>query len=277
MKAVILYLPVWCVGYDRFLSLNRDTQSILILGKSITDQYRPFQKDLRALDPYEARDLLRWKTGLRIEVLEKGNKEYLQGVTCVVMPDEDISREVAKLLPSDIEITFDNSIFLRWDQTSAKKHQEVESAKVIPADKFFIEADKRLVEEADRSPDLWRQVAGMIFDDENGVLMLRHNTIVPSFEELFFYGDPRGQFQKGVHVELSLADHVEATMVSISACRGIKLKGKSMFVTTFPCPPCGKMIAHSGIMKLYFKEGYAMLDSEKLLQAKGVEIFRVEF
>jgi dCMP deaminase len=116
----------------------------------------------------------------------------------------------------------------------------------------------------------------MIFD-EDGFLMLRHNTIVPSFEQLFFYGDPRGQFKKGIHVELSLAEHVESTMVSICACKGTRLEGKSMFINTFPCPPCGKMIAHSGIKRLYYKEGYAMLDSEEILQTKGVEIFRVEF
>jgi dCMP deaminase len=277
-KAIVLYLPVWCAGYEKFLSLHDDAETILILGRSVTHQYRPFQKDLRALDPWEVFDFLNWKYPSKdIDVLELDDAASLGGLTHVVMPEEDISHEVAKMLPSDIEVTFDNSIFLRWDATSAKKHREVESATIIPADEFFIEADKRLAEEAEKSPDLWRQIAGMIFDEEKGVLMLRHNTIAPSFEELFFYGDPRGQFQKGVEVELSIADHVEAPMVAQAACRGIKLKGTSMFITTFPCPPCGHMLAHSGIKRLFFKEGYAMLDSEKVLTARGVELIRVEF
>jgi dCMP deaminase len=48
-----------------------------------------------------------------------------------------------------------------------------------------------------------------------------------------------------------------------------------MFVTDFPCPPCAKLIAGAGIAKLYFVEGYAVLDGQDVLEAAGVEIVQV--
>jgi dCMP deaminase len=63
----------------------------------------------------------------------------------------------------------------------------------------------------------------------------------------------------------------------MAARRGISLEGKSMYVTTFPCPACGKLVAFSGIKNIYFKDGYAMLDSEDILKSQGVGIFQVQF
>lgn len=276
MKILILYLPVWCAGYEKFLSKHLDAEKIFILGRSITHEFRSFQKDLRALEPSEAQDLLKWKFPEKDIFVFENEDNPFEGVTTIVMPDDDISHYLLKRIPPHIEVLFDNSIFLRWDSDNAKKCKKVESAEVISATTFFREMDARLDEEAQKSPDLYRQIAGVIFDD-SGALLLRHNQCVPSFEELFFVGDPRGQFQKGVNVELSIFLHVEAGLIAQAANLGICLKDKSMYVTTFPCPPCGKLIAFSGIKKLFFKEGYAMLDSEEVLKYRGVEIFQIQF
>ena len=49
-----------------------------------------------------------------------------------------------------------------------------------------------------------------------------------------------------------------------------------MYVTVFPCPPCAKLIAYSGIKRLYCGGGYAVLDGEEVLKSNGVEIYFVE-
>jgi dCMP deaminase len=49
-----------------------------------------------------------------------------------------------------------------------------------------------------------------------------------------------------------------------------------MYVTTFPCPPCAKMIAFSGVKKLYYAGGYGVLDGEAIMKSKGVEIIFVD-
>ena len=48
-----------------------------------------------------------------------------------------------------------------------------------------------------------------------------------------------------------------------------------MYMTDFPCPPCAKLIAGAGVAKLYFREGYAVLDGRDVLEAAGVEIVQV--
>ena len=68
----------------------------------------------------------------------------------------------------------------------------------------------------------------------------------------------------------------EAQLVAAAAKQGISLEGASMYVTTFPCPPCAKLVAYSGIKKLYYADGYGVLDGERVLKSQGVEIVFVK-
>ncbi len=70
--------------------------------------------------------------------------------------------------------------------------------------------------------------------------------------------------------------HSEAGAIAEAARKGISLEGADLYVTTFPCPPCGKLIAYSGIKRVFYKNGYGVLDSERILKDKGVEIIKVE-
>ncbi|NCS97095.1 MAG: deoxycytidylate deaminase, partial [Candidatus Pacebacteria bacterium] len=87
--------------------------------------------------------------------------------------------------------------------------------------------------------------------------------------------DPRNSFHKGEHIELSTAIHAEAALIADAAKKGISLEGTQLYVTTFPCPACAKLIACSGITKLYFSEGYSMLDGEKILNDAGVLLSKI--
>ena len=88
----------------------------------------------------------------------------------------------------------------------------------------------------------------------------------------YLVGDPRANLHKGVGLELSTATHAEARLIGEAARAGKATEGATMFVTDFPCPPCAKLIAAAGIAKLYFIEGYAVLDGQDVLDAAGVEI-----
>jgi dCMP deaminase len=47
-------------------------------------------------------------------------------------------------------------------------------------------------------------------------------------------------------------------------------------VTDFPCPPCAKLLAAADIERLYYREGYAVLDGEAVLEAAGVEVVQAQ-
>jgi dCMP deaminase len=49
-----------------------------------------------------------------------------------------------------------------------------------------------------------------------------------------------------------------------------------LYVTVFPCPPCAKLIAYSGIKNVYCGGGYGVLDGEDILKSRGVKVFFVE-
>ena len=114
-----------------------------------------------------------------------------------------------------------------------------------------------------------------MFRDGKAILTA-YNAAVPDQYMPYIEGDPRSDFHKGVNVELSTSFHAEARLIAEAAQKGICLEGVEMYATTFPCPPCAKLIAYSGVKKLYYADGYGVLDGERILKDRGVEIIFVE-
>ena len=72
----------------------------------------------------------------------------------------------------------------------------------------------------------------------------------------------------------SLVPQAFASIIA-EAARSV-LEGASIYLSVFPCPDCAKLIAHSGIKKVYFSGGHASFDGEVNLRAEKVEIIFVE-
>jgi len=140
-------------------------------------------------------------------------------------------------------------------------------------------ADRKLMGLAESSSklstDWWRQVGSVVVKDGK-VLLEAYNQSYPSknySNEVF--GDPRSNFDAGEKIELSKFIHSEAYLISTAAKKGLSLDGSSIYVTTFPCPVCSKLIANAGIAEVYFKEGYSLLDAEDIFKAKNIKIIKV--
>jgi dCMP deaminase len=129
-------------------------------------------------------------------------------------------------------------------------------------------------DEAAHSVDWWRQV-GAALRLPDGRVLSAHNEHHPHPLSAYAVGDPRSNFFKGVHLEISTATHAEARIIADAARAGVATEGAVMYVTDFPCPPCAKLIAAAGIAKLYFRTGYAVADGEEVLAAAGVELVQV--
>jgi dCMP deaminase len=129
-------------------------------------------------------------------------------------------------------------------------------------------------EEAEKSSDWWRRVGSVIIKNEK-IIIAAHNEHLPSQHSPYVNGDPRNNFHKGVHLELGTSIHSEAGAISQAAKDGLSLDGAEIYVSTFPCPPCAKLIACSGIRKVYYRVGYGVLDGESILKQYGVEIIKV--
>lgn len=276
MKTVIVaYVPVLHQGYIDFFT-EFPYSDILIMGRTLTHHHRSFQKDIRALTPYAARlavDSLGIFESAR--VIEESSLELLRPYQEIVLPDEDISHEFAEKYCTEKRVMFGKT-FLRWDSQSAKAHKEIEDVSEIDLDPEGQDLLEKILIESQKSPDQYRQVAAAVFK-EGEFCYVSHNKIVPLIYTYFYEGDPRSQFKKGVNIDLSLALHAEQGFITWAARnKGISLEGATVILTDFPCPTCAKLLAYSGIKKVYYLKGYAVVDGERILRDKDVEICKIK-
>jgi len=279
MKEIILaYIPVLHQGYRQFFKkyFSR-VQVIYLFGNELIQEFDHLsRKDIRALNPNDVKRAIQsWHLFSEVRIADyKVLSDIKSAKLTVIMPDEDECRELSEKYLNGCDIEFD-SIFLRWDKSKSLAQKEVNCDRIVPFEGFVSEMLFFAIEEAKKAPNWWRQVGAVVARDRK-ILLTGYNRQVPSSRMPYIEGDPRGFFKKGLHIELTTDMHAEARIISEAANKGISLKGADLFVTTFPCPPCAKLVAYSGIKRCYFNSGYAMLDGERILRSQGVEIIFVK-
>ena len=278
---VILYAPAFHEGYLRFLKANSQKDIYIVSDKilsEITTDIPYYGRDFRAVS---SQHMLKVFRALRInkEVneldmvgIENINKDRPK----VIMPDEDISHEIAKRFFPNLEINFE-SIFLRWDKKISTTEFAVRPDRVISKKEFDRELICQAITEGGKSSDWWRQI-GAIAVRDGRVLISAHNTHMPRPDNVDVLGDPRSNFEAGdaSTIGLSTAMHAEAGVVAEAARQGLSLEGAHLYITTFPCPNCARLLARSGVKKVFYNKGYSLLDAEEILKIADVEIVMVD-
>lgn len=274
-KVIVAYVPVLHQGYRTLLENNPSFHSLYILNDDILAAFRSVQKDLRRLKPQLVRQsLTSWNLLDEIvvadaTVLRRLNKQDVS----VLMPDEDISHELAESLFPLATVEY-APIFLRWDRANSNSRDPVSADEEINEDeltKIFFDLAEG---ESRKSSDIWRRVGAVLA--RNGKLLIKtHNTSTPTPHSSWMFGDPRNNFSKGVTTDKTVFIHAEAKLIGKMARIGEVADGTDLYVTTFPCPSCAMLIAESGIKCVYFNDGYATLDGLNVLKAADVKIIRV--
>jgi dCMP deaminase len=306
----VAYVPVLHDGYRRFVERHAAGRALYLIGPELYSDYRPLAKDIRAL-PAElaARSIAAWGVCSQVSVLDEagartlserlrggaaparpeaggrssdeqssGERSLFGSPGAIVMPDEDVSHRVADRFFERCMVLYD-TVFLRWDRTRTTQLLQPRArswtdAERAGGDPLLAELSAGAAAAAGRSVDWWRQV-GAALRLPSGETLSAANEHLPHRLSPYAAGDPRANFYKGVALELSTATHAEAALIARVAREGKATAGASMFVSDFPCPPCAKLIAGAGVAKLYFVDGYAVLDGEDVLAAAGVEIVQI--
>ena len=274
-QVLVVYVPVVHEGYHQFFSRFPDAKELWLIGRDLAHELRALQKDLRALEPTQVKKLLdAWQRFNKIEVLTPQNLLRLQQTPAqLVFANDEISRHLVKKYFAGHRVLFDTT-FLMWDEKSSLKENELQEYITISSKEFDQKMLQLAVAESVKSGDWWRHVGGGILKD-GAVLLKAHNQHVPTEYEVYYEGDPRANFHKGEYLKVSTAIHVEAYLIAQAAKQGISLEGADLYATHFPCPVCAKQVAYSGIKRVFFREGYSVLDGEKVLRANGVELIKV--
>lgn len=274
-EAVVAYVPVLHEGYRRFVESHGRGRPLYLIGPELYADYRPLAKDIRALDASLAAAAIdAWGICSSVAVLdEQGAAALAAEAPSITLPAEDVSYQVVERFFPRCAVTYD-TVFLRWDKSKSVQLLEPRAVREAGEDEAFADIAGAAEEAAGRSVDWWRQVgAAARFAD--GTIASAANEHNPHPLSAYAAGDPRSNFYKGVHLELSTATHAEARLIAEAARDGRSTAGAVIYVTDFPCPPCAKLLAAAGVARVYFRTGYAVLDGQDVLEAAGVEVVRV--
>lgn len=277
-KIILAYVPVLHQGYWQFFQKYASkVQALYLFGEELIQEFDHLsRKDIRALAPEQIKQAIEsWRLFSEVCVADYKVLNAIQSIKpTIIMPNEDECRELAEKHFGDCIVKFD-SVFLRWDKTKSIAQKKVNCDRIVPFEGFIAEMMSCANEEAKKASNWWRQIGAVIARDKE-ILLTGYNCQMPSPRMPYVEGDVRSFFKKGLHVELTTDMHAEARVISEAAMRGISIKDADLYITTFPCPPCAKLVAYSGIKRCYFKTGYAMLDGERTLRSQEVEIILVK-
>lgn len=269
MTQVLLYLPVIHAGYLAFLARHAPAP-VLLLGASFADEFPALRKEIRALSPASA------AAYVGAVVVERDDLPGAVDADVLVVPDEELMREVVTRyrLDEGRTVVYDRT-FLRWDRSWSLARRPASFDGTVAVDELSRTLMLRATEAAAHASDWWRQVGAVAVRDGR-ILDVAHNEHRPTEYSPYLDGDPRNDFQRGVRADLSTAIHAEALLVARAARTGVPLAGADLYVSTFPCPSCARLLAESAFRRVYFAGPYAVLDGDAILRAAGVELIWVD-
>lgn len=274
MEAVFAYIPVVHAGTLAFFRQYQDVDIVLldnVKGKEVTPY---LERDMRALSAEEIKTELFGHGFKKVSVVPQENLGiHLASYSRVIVPqDEILDVFLTQFAPHITPIRV--NAFLRWTKQISTTEFEVPSDREITHEAFAQELLLTLTEEAQKSPDWWRQIGAAIVKD--GVVVVQtHNKHYPSEHALTIDGDPRSNLDAGQGPGVYLSIHAEAWAIARAAKQGIKTDGADIYVTTFPCPSCARALVEAGIRRVFYAKGYSLLDAENILKSAEVEIVLV--
>ncbi len=272
--AIIAYIPVLHRGYLEFIRSKKPDAIFLITEELVTtfdkELAGTLRRDLRSIDTVSMISILK---SLNLAKTVKVLSDDIVVVEEIFAPNDFVVEETMKRLFPNIIYQKEN-IFLRWEWNSVFKEVEPLS-QVISLEKFDLEFMDKARTLAEKSSDWWRQVGAVIIGDRIINPLTAFNHHLPNEQSSYVNGDPRSIFKPGEHIEMSLAIHAEASVICRAANKGVSLSGTSLYVTTFPCPVCARLILESGIKKVYYHHGYSRLDAKDILESGEVQMFHI--
>lgn len=268
---IIAYVPALHRGYLELV--NRHPGATFgILGRSVLALFPQLARDCRALSPDEARLCLA-AIFPSVVVLDLPMLRVIaREATKIVMPHEDVMIELVEEYFTGNAIVWETA-FLRWDRRRLETPRKLET-ETITEDSFVRWMMSEVSDFAAGSSDWWRQVGAFLVIGGQ-VIGRATNRHLPTVYTPYIDGDPRSSFDAGERFDLSSAIHAEASLIARMAKSGRSVEGATIYVTTFPCPACAYLIAECGIRRLYYRDGYSLVNGERILVNAGVQVVKV--
>lgn len=281
-KIAIAYIPVLHKGYLSFLEevTKKGIDRIYLVSDDILASHEELdyihRKDrLRALPHDAVKAMVQQLTPATVASLTISTiMGLLDERVAIVTPREDINEFIIETYFGGHQVEKLNT-FLRWNKENVGE-TDAPNTPEVSLTEFEKEIAARVLHESTKSADWWRQVGAAIIKDEK-IIALAHNEHMPEKELPNILGDTRSMFKKGVNIEYVTTAHAEVAAIGDAAKAGVSTEGATLFTTDFPCPYCARLIAKSGIKKIYYEKGYAVLGGDNFFNDMGIEVNRVNF
>ena len=245
-KILIAMVPVIHIKYLELFKKYPD--HLYILGNTLLekwDKFKNLRRDLRTIDQKTIFNFIKKSDILKkVDLLTLDNLKDITDAEniSIIMPDEDVSRWFAEEFLSNKKVEFE-SVFLRWNKPVSTQELEVANDRIITQKKIHKELIDKANELKEKSANWWRQIGALITDEKGIIILSAFNRHVPTQENMAVYGDLRICFNAGENHHLSNSIHAEASLIGKAAKDGISLNNTNLYVTTFPCPTCAKLVA----------------------------------
>lgn len=269
---IVGFFPVIHRGYTNLLARYPDAD-VCVLDNTIFERFTYLKKDIRRLEASEIVLLLHGlKRNASLISVQRFTNLLKDETEELVLFDDDISHQLVEEYSPKARIRFE-SAFLRWDRSNTTSEHAIQNVAELHERELGHHVTAQLYDEAAKSSDWWRHVAAGFI--QNGKLIAYHNNSNPHEYSVWIDGDPRITTHQGADLDVSVFSHAEATLIASCARNGIETQEKELFVTTFPCSNCARLIAAAGFSACYFIEGYANLDGQRILETANVKIIRI--
>ncbi len=272
--ATLAYVPVVHKGTLDFYTKYPGKIYLIDNTAGATD-YVYFERDMRALPAKSIAAELGTHGFNDVVVLapQELARAGESGLAIIAPHDEAVRFFVEKYAP-ELAVEYVQA-FMRWNKNISTQEFVVPPHRTLTHDAFAREVIVNLQSVAQHSSDWWRQVAAAIVKDGT-VLFSDYNRHLPGAHAPYINGDPRSNFDAGQHPDIYTSIHAESALIARAAREGVALKGADIYVTTFPCSVCGRLIREAGVARVFYEKGYSTIDAEELLTQAGIEIIKVE-
>lgn len=294
MKILIVYIPVLHRGYLNLFEKEEPTH-VFLISEGIVDFFAKThdylsRSFLHALPVEYIQSTLENQQNLSVTVLTVDNmddfykalEQLKEDGSEIILPKEDISDYFIEnyLSDTDVSIRISDEYFLRWNKHSVMSQRVPNPDEIVeelPFDTSKIVSAG--INAASYSADWWRQVGAVLFDEETGdIIFTGHNKHVLYSGLPNIFGDARAPLTPGEIPDWVTAIHAEQMILVLCLRNHVDISSLSLYVTTYPCTVCAKLIGPSGIRKVYYSEGYSKMDEPgEVLKEYGVQVIHVPY
>lgn len=140
-------------------------------------------------------------------------------------------------------------------------------------DEYFIEIAK-LVQT--RSNCVSRKVGAVITVD-NQIVATGYNGAPKHLHHCIDAGGclrKLNNIESGTRQEICRAVHAEQNAIISAAVKGVSIKGGTLYVNTYPCSICTRMLINAEIKRIVYDSDYSDPLSKEMLDESGIEVIR---